>query len=68
MKSWIRWMPSGFDRWVMSTMTSPLDTSRSLPPSAIIADTPPSDAPTRTGGFPSASATATQSAEKAVNE
>ena len=38
-------MPSGLLLWVMSTITSPLDTTRSLVPSAMIAATPPSDAP-----------------------
>ena len=52
MKSLMRWMPSGFDRCVMSTITSALDTTRSVPPSAMIAATPPSDAPTTTGGSP----------------
>ena len=68
MKSLMRSMPSGFERWVMSTITSPLDTTRSLPPSAMIAPTPPSDAPTNTGGRPSWSETAIVSAANALNE
>ena len=68
MKARIRSMPSGLLRCVMSTTMSPDDTTRSLPPSASIAATPPSDAPTSTGGRPSWSATATQSAAYAVNE
>ena len=68
MKSLMRWMPSGFDRWVMSTITSALDTTRSVLPSAMIAATPPSDAPTITGGRPSWSATAIASAAYALNE
>ena len=68
MKSRIRSIPSGLALGVMSTSTSPAETGRSLVPSASMAATPPSEAPTSTGGRPSWSATARMSAEKAVKE
>ena len=64
----MRWMPSWLVFGVMSTSTRPHETVRSLVPSASIAAMPPREAPTRTGGRPSWSTTATQSAQKAVNE
>ncbi len=64
----MRWIPSSLVFGVMSTSTSPLETTRSLVPSASMADIPPREAPTSTGGWPRASATATQSAQKAVKE
>ena len=68
MKSRMRWTPAGFVRCTTSTITSALDTTRSVAPSASIAAMPPRDAPTSTGGRPSASATATQSIAYDVNE
>ena len=64
----IRSMPGALVFGVMSTSTRPHETVRSLVPSASMADIPPNDAPTRTGGRPSWSTTATQSAQKAVKE
>ena len=68
MNDLIRSIPTALVFGVMSTRTNPHDTVRSLVPSASMADMPPSDAPINTGGRPNWSATATQSAQKAVNE
>jgi hypothetical protein len=62
MNSVMRSMPSGLVWCVMSTITSADDTTRSELPSARIAETPPRDAPTSTGGRPSWSQTLMQSA------
>jgi hypothetical protein len=62
MKSRMRCTPAGLVRCVTSTMTSPHETTRSEPPSASMAVIPPREAPTSTGGRPSWSTTATQSA------
>ena len=63
-----RTVSSGLEFGVMSTSTRPQETVRSLVPSASMAAMPPSDAPTRTGGLPNSSHTATVSAQKEVNE
>ncbi len=46
-------MPGALVFGVMSTSTRPQETVRSLVPSASMADIPPNDAPTSTGGRPS---------------
>ena len=68
MKFLIRSIPATLVLGVMSTRTRPQETVRSLVPSANMADMPPRDAPTSTGGRPNWSTTATTSAQKAVKE
>ena len=48
----MRWMPAALVLGVMSTRTRPQETVRSLVPSASMADIPPNEAPTSTGGRP----------------